>query len=258
MVPAVTQHAIPSQHTDLPLWLWLGFPPLMLVAHVITHSISYETWVQWMKSEYGLVENGTVVVLLVAVVLGVMTFLQRRKVKSRLFGPWVVLLTIGCFYFAGEEASWGYHLGLRPFGEEISQALQQHNDQGETNLHNLPGLWGGMLDNTPRFLLSMAALIGGIIVPLWNKYKRPITWPTPWIWPTMACLPVCALAWLIRIPKHILRWLDLHNEFGREWRTGEDMEYLLGVFLMLYMASLYYRARKGLLELHPQGNVHAA
>lgn len=245
MVRAVTDHAAASQRTDLPIWLWLGFPPLLLVVHVITRVIGYDTWVAWMKSESGLVENGTIAVLLIAVVLGVLTFRHRDKVDSRWFGPWVLLLTTGCFYFAAEEASWGYHWGWRLFGEEVSRALQQHNDQGETNLHNLPGLLGGILDNLPRFLLSSAALVGGILVPLWSRCRRPVTWPAPWIWPTMACLPVSVLAWVIRIPKHILRWLDLHDQFGREWRTGEDMEYLLAVFLMLYLASLHWRLRKG-------------
>ena len=227
------------------MWLWLGFPPLILVAHVVTHTISYDTWVAWMKSEFGVVENGTIAILLITVVLGVMTLRHRRKVDSRLFGPWVLLLTLGCCYFAAEEASWGYHWGWRLFGEDMSQTLQEYNDQGETNLHNLPGLVGNILDNLPRILLSTAALVGGILVPLWSKYKRPVTWPTPWIWPTMVCLPVSALAWLIRIPQRILRWLDLHEQFGREWRSGETMEYLLAVFLMLYLASLYCRVRKG-------------
>lgn len=227
------------------MWLWLVFPPLVLVAHVVTRVISKGTWVLWMKSEFGLVENGTTVILLIAVVLGVMTFWHRKQVDSRLFGPWVLLLTLGCFYFAAEETSWGYHWGWQLFGEDMSEMLQKHNDQDEPNFHNLPGLLGNILDNLPRFLLSTAALVGGILVPLWSKYKRPVTWPTPWIWPTMVCLPVSALASVIRIPQRILRWLDLHEQFGREWRSGETMEYLLAVFLMLYLASLYCRVRKG-------------
>jgi len=241
----VTEPTTRAQAPDLPRWLWLGFPPLILVAHVITRTIGYDTWVLWMKSESGLVENGTLVILSVAVVLGVMTFRRRREVGNRWFGPWVLLLTLGCFYFAAEEASWGYHWGWQLFGEQVSQTLEHYNDQGETNLHNLPGLWGDMLDQLPRSLLSIAALVGGIIVPLWSRYKRPVTWPTPWIWPTMVCLPVSVLAWLIRIPQRIMRWLHVDQEYGREWRSGETMEYLLAVFLMLYLASLYCRLRNG-------------
>jgi len=241
----VTEQPPPHRRADLPLWLWLGFPPLILVAHVITRVIGYDTWTVWMKSEYGLVENGTLAILLIAVVLGAMTFLHRRKVDSPLFGPWVLLLSLGCFYFAAEEASWGYHWGWQLFGEDMAETLKKHNDQGETNFHNLPGLLGGILDNLPRFLLSLAAFVGGILVPLWSKYKRSVTWPTPWIWPTMVCLPVSVLATLIRIPQWILRRLEIQDQFGREWRSGETMEYLLAVFLMLYLASLYCRVRKG-------------
>ncbi|MHC4513838.1 MAG: hypothetical protein ACYTGW_21530 [Planctomycetota bacterium] len=240
----MTTHTPPPQRADLPAWLWLWFPPLILVAHGVTRAISYETWTVWMKSEFGVVEIGTFALLLIAVVLGVMVLLRRKQVDSPLFGPWVLLLTLGCFYFAAEEVSWGYHWGWQLFGEEFSRQLQEHNDQGETNLHNLPGLLGGILDNLPRFLLSFAALGGGILVPLWGKYKRPVTWPTPWIWPTMACLPVSVLVWVIRIPRRVFRWLDHPEQYRREWRSGETMEYLLAVFLMLYLASLLWRLRK--------------
>ena len=229
------------------MWLWLGLPLLILVAHVVTRSISQGIWHLWMKSEYGIVENGTLLILALAVVFGVMAFCRRKQADSRLLGPWVLLLTVGCFYFFAEEASWGHHWGWQLFGEEFSRQLQEHNDQGETNIHNLPGLLGNILDNLPRFLLSVAALVGGILVPLWHRYKRPVTWPNDWIWPTIVCLPTSALALVIGIPKWIMRQLEVHEQFGPEFRTGETKEYLLAVFLMLYLASLWFRLRKGTL-----------
>ena len=243
----MTNHARQPQRTDLPRWLWLGFPPLIIVTHVVTRLIGRDTWLHWMKSEFGVVEIGTLVLLAIAVTLGVMTFLGRKQVDSRLFGPWVVLLTAGCFYFLAEEASWGHHWGWQLFGEELSQQLEKHNDQGETNIHNLPGLAGNILDNLPRFLLSVAAFVGGILVPLRSKLKRPVTWPNSWIWPTMACMPTALLALVIGVPKRIMRWLEVHEQYPTEFRSGETKEYLLALFLMFYLASLYCRLRKGTL-----------
>lgn len=197
-----------------------------------------------MASEFGVVENATVLSLLIAVVLGAMSFAGRNRARSPRFGLWVLMLSCGCLYFAVEEVSWGYHWGLKPFGEEFSQQLEEYNNQGETNLHNLPGLFGGMLDNTPRFVLSMAALIGGVLIPLWGRYRRPLTWPNAWIWPTMVCLPTCLLATVVTLPARVFKLLG-YDVFQSEMGMGETKEYLLALFLMLYLASLYSRLRAG-------------
>ena len=89
-------------------------------------------------------------------------------------------------------------------------------------------------------------------MPLLGKYRRPVTWPTTWIWPTMVCLPTSVLALVIGIPQRISRWTTDKPEYIREMRSGETKEYLLAVFLMLYLASLYWRLRKG--QIGKSGN----
>lgn len=240
-------HVSVDQRHELPRWLWLWFPPMVLVAHVVFRMIGTYEWEQVMSSEFGAVENGTFLALVIAVVLGAMTFAGRRHVRGRLFGWWVLALTLACFYFSAEEVSWGYHWGLRPFGEELSRQLEDFNDQGETNLHNMPGILGGMLDNLPRFGLSMAALIGGVLVPLWGKYRRKVTWPNAWIWPTMVCLPTCLIASVITLPARVFKYFG-YDVLQSEMGMGETKEYLLALFLMLYLASLLVRLRAGKLD----------
>lgn len=219
---------------DLPKWLWLGLPLAVVLAQVVTRMMGRETYVELMHSEFGLVENLTLVFLFVAIVLGIRLLLRRRAVPGRLFGLWTLLLTLGAVYFAGEEASWGYHL----LGVEVMGGLKEFNHQQEPNLHNLEGIPGVFLDQTPRFLLTAAAAIGGILVPLWQRYKTPITWPTSWIWPTIVCLPTAVLAVGVTIPSKIFSLLGMDVQVAHQ---GEYKELFLALFMMMYLASLTSR-----------------
>lgn len=224
--------------TELPRWLWLGFPPLLLLPLVVSRLKGREAYDALVRSELGLIENMTLVVLCVAIVLSVMLFLRRRAVGSRLFGPLMAIMVLGLVYFAGEEASWGYHF----FDWEVLGGLTETNNQGEPNLHNQEGFLGGLLDQLPRTLLSIAAA-GGILIPLIAR-RRKLPMGKYWLLPTIVCLPTCVLALTITLPRKIFKAIDL-DDADRILRQGETKEYFLALFLMLYMASLYARLRAG-------------
>lgn len=231
------------QPADLPRWLWLWFPPMILLAHGVTWVFGIEFHRAVMRSEFGLVENLTFVFLLVAVLFGLLNFSRRKQVGNPWFSSLILLLTAGCCYFAGEEVSWGHHWGLHPFSQEYRAALISMNDQAEPNLHNQGGLLGSLLDNVPRNLLSLAALIGGILGPLWARKRRAPTWPSPWVWPTTVCMPTCILALVVTQPRRIIKLVQHEEVVGQMWRLGETKEYFLALFLMLYMASIHRRLR---------------
>lgn len=233
-----------SRATDLPRWLWLWFPPLILVAHGVTWVFGEDFHKAVIRSEFGLVENLTFGFLLLAILFGLLNFWHRRVVGNPMFTLLMLLMIVGCCYFAGEEVSWGHHWGFHPFGEEFADSLISTNDQGEPNLHNQDGIVGSLLDQLPRNLLSIAALIGGILVPLLARKRGSPRWPTPWVWPTIVCLPTCVLALTITIPRHVLKMIDREDLVGQMWRLGETKEYLLALFLMLYMASIHKRLRQ--------------
>ena len=68
------------------------------------------------------------------------------------------LFCLGCLYFGGEEASWGQHW----MGWDAPDQWAALNNQNETNLHNSNGLAGSLLDQLPRNLLTLAALISAL------------------------------------------------------------------------------------------------
>ncbi|MDX9835333.1 MAG: hypothetical protein RBT36_09010 [Desulfobulbus sp.] len=83
-----------------------------------------------------------------------------------------ILLGLSAFYLvcAGEEISWGQ----RVFGFSTPEAIIEHNQQQEFNVHNLklPGIH-------PRDIFSLYVYLYGIALPLligWRSRSRSLNW----------------------------------------------------------------------------------
>ena len=172
-----------------------------------------------------------------------MNFRLRKWLPDARLGSWMLLMIFGSIYLGGEEMSWGQHW----LGFATPDWLQNINEQGETNLHNIHMVeW--IADNLARALLTIATAVA-IAAPLWMQ-KRGID-PDPktsihaWFWPTRDCMTVAVTMFALRIPEKIL------EQFGRESPMlmdiasgGEMKECLLSLFIMIYLASFYMRLRR--------------
>ena len=221
-------------HNDLPSWLWLWFPPLLLIVQLAWRGYDYNAYRQLVESEQGLVELATPVVLLVGVFAGAALWWRRHKIAYPWVRVWLALVTLGCVYFAGEEMSWGQHL----VGWETPAFLSNLNDQGETNLHNMSS-W---FDQKPRLALEIWVLLGGIAYPLLRSCRR-----TPaldgWrycFWPTKVVMPTAILALVVRLPERLKPVFDI-TVWPLEIRYSETQEYYYALFLSIYLLSLARR-----------------
>lgn len=221
----------------VPALVWLGLPLVCWLAPYAGKAIGDAFYERWVRTEFGFVEMATNLVLVAAVGFGVLASVRAPRSGLRWLRPAYALLTLGCFYFLGEEVSWLDHV----VQWQGAESLRAHNDQGETNLHNLPGLAGTLLDQLPRALLTLGALVGGVIAPLVLR-NRPELMPRlggygAWIVPGIACLPSAALALvaskLVKFTSDLAPWLDI--------RGGESKELLLACLLALYLCE---RARQ--------------
>ena len=214
-------------------WLWLPLTSLAVFATIVFFFPHLAP--AWIESENGLVELGTVILLLPAIVSGFMTCAGETRLPSSRLTLWLFLVTLACVYIAGEEISWGQHL----LGWETPEPLQAINDQRETNLHNISS-W---FDQKPRLLLELWILAGGIFLPLRNSLSG-IRYQTNdwryWFWPSAILLPTGLLAILVKFPER------LENLFG--WwpydfhvRYSELQEFYFAMFLMLYVLSIRKR-----------------
>ena len=189
-----------------------------------------------LKREDGIIENLTVVFLLVAIGFCVNAMLKlKRLAVTKSLRIWLALLILGSLYFALEELSYGQHM----FGWETGETWSELNDQEETNLHNVLPLF----DQLPRTLLTLGVLIGGIILPLY-RYFRKITLDESnrfyWQWPTIDCVTVGLLVILIR---------PLQSVFDFEFiNTGETKEFFFAVFILLYCISIQTRLKRKVVD----------
>ena len=122
------------------------------------------------------------------------------------------------------------------------------NEQGETNLRNIGGWTEAVLDQGPRSLLTLGALVGGVIVPLLVERRR-LRNPgqaqaggfAVWLWPTIVCVPACLLAVVSNVPRKLERIFGGTLPRVLDIRGGESKELFLALSLFLYMASIWAR-----------------
>ena len=187
-----------------------------------------------LKGEAGIVENLTVLFLLVAIGFSVASIRSAGRLElSRFQIAWLVLMILGSAYFALEEISYGQHM----FGWGTAESWKELNDQDETNLHNVH--WA--FDQLPRNLLTLGILIGGVILPLYRHFRNIELTESDrfyWQWPTFDCVTIGLLVILIR-PILSMVDVDIIN-------TGETKENLFALFIMLYCISLNFRLRQKL------------
>lgn len=213
-------------------WLWL---PLAGVIGILAVEYLFPVHARgWIVSERGLVESLHVVIPLASTILALRLLLMPQHRRYRWLWIWLALATLGSFYIAGEEASWGQHY-LRWATPESWQAV---NDQGETNLHNTSS-W---FDQKPRILLELGIVIGGIVIPL-AALKRPAIRRVRFgiILPPMLCLPSAVLAELTRLSERVLGVVQPGTQLFT--RASEVQETYFYVFILLYLIVLGRRLR---------------
>ncbi len=223
---------------DLHKFIWLIIPTVIFLIPYISRIVSENAYL-YMYMESGWVEVSTVIFLITSIIFSVMLLNTNKFSNYKWFRWWIILLIFGCVYFAGEEISWGQHI----FGWETPKGWSDINDQSETNLHNTSPLF----DQIPRALLTIAALVGGVLVPLYRFITK--NFPNQqsinyWLWPTYVCLPVALFSLLVSWHEKIYESLNIEIPAVLDIRSGEVKESLLALFIMIYVLSIWYRNRK--------------
>jgi hypothetical protein len=226
---------------DLPALLWAVFPPLMLLILIVLAYVDPELFQLMMAKddEGGIVEHVTVLVLLPGIVAGLAVFFyHRNNLSYPWLGWWILMWSLACIFFAGEEISWGQWF----FQWKSPEVFKQLNSQQETNLHNMTP-W---LFQKPQALVEIWIVLGGLVLPLWRRCKKKI-WILPdnawnyWLWPTYVCMPAAAFVLLLRFFKPFFRAVPMpHLE---RLGSGELREYYIALFLGLYLLSFWVRVR---------------
>lgn len=186
-------------------------------------------------SEFGLVENLQLVVLLAAMVVAAKALITGRATLPGYVKLWLLLALAGATYTFLEEASFGQHY----FGWATPDSVKALNDQQETNFHNMSS-W---LDQKPRTILEIGIIIGGILIPLLRKVKSFAL--KPWVeslLPTIALLPVALLAEIPRMFERVVKAMQ-ESALVPFARTSEMQELYFYYFILLYLVLLVKASR---------------
>jgi hypothetical protein len=223
------------------LWLW---PALLIYPSTLVLLFLNGAWYHVVITKEGWLDSFTPVVLLLGFVFAVRALHHARRLpaSAKWVRHWIVILLLGVFFLAGEELSWGQHLGFWS-AEDLPEWLRRANDQQETNIHNL-AVGGNSLEQLFKNLVYLGSLLGCVILPAWRRWKRQMLTPAQagyWFWPTRACLPAALGVLLIMFPNRIAAWLT--GEKLGVLRHSEMHELYIALMLLAYLASLAWRLR---------------
>lgn len=220
-----------------PLWFWLpmGLVVLQFAVRFVSPEM-HDLYIQGQR-ETGLIEFLTPLALIPGVVLGILALRRWQWLPNFFSRLWVAMVTLGAFYMAGEEVSWGQWL----FYWDTPEHWAAINDQNETNLHNTSA-W---LDQKPRLLLELWALIGAIriwVLDARGKKTDPGT-TAYWFWPGRPLAWTGLLSALVMMPERVKDWWGIRLPTPFDIRVTETQELVLGFFLSFFLASVWLRLR---------------
>lgn len=220
---------------DIKKWIWLVLPIILTTVPYIARLIGPHTD-DYIYGEKGIIENLTVIFLLVAIVYCLKVLFSKNQLPFKGLKIWMIIFLLGSIYYAGEEASWGQHF----FGWATPEGWTDFNDQEETNLHNTSAIF----DQIPRTLLTIAAVIGGVLIPIYRRIKKHTLSADSffdWLLPTFVCLPAALLSALVSLHEKLYKAFGVDVPSMVDIRAGETKEFLLAMFMMIYVLSLWCR-----------------
>ena len=231
---------------DLSPLLWIGLPALTVLIRLFSPLLGYDAWYQQMREEIGFIEIATVAFCLPVMVLSVLIFLRRRELPRGI--GWLMLgVGLVALYFAGEECSWGQTY----LGYETPESVAAANRQDEFNLHNLMGWKRTVFNILPRLLMTIAMIVGGIILPFIAHHflHKPGLKKNFWYWmiPTYRVVPIAAMGMLSRVPHKLVKYVAPDLPADNYWSmalvgaTGELKEYCMALTMLFFVISIYIR-----------------
>ena len=214
--------------------LWLYRPIGVAILLLALAQLAPNFYRDWMVSERSVMEAVHVLVPAAAFFIAVDCLRLPALKPLPWLKVWLGIAAVGSFYIVGEEMSWGQHL-LNWATPEYWSTL---NDQDETNLHNITS-W---FDQKPRAVLQTGVVIGGILLPIYTKF-RPALLGYRWsiILPPAICLPTAVLSELVDRSKDAIAVFEL--PWYLFYRASEVHETFLYWFILLYLIVLRRRLK---------------
>ena len=232
--------------------LWIYFPIFIPLIFIFVKKINMDFFIIFFTGESGIIENGTFLILLIAIIISISSLkIIKKNIRKKKLFIFISLFTLSIIYFAGEEINWGQRLfqWKAPLFFEIYNE-QYIGDTSETNFHNITS-W---LDQKPRILLTFFVLVGGILCPFYFNKNKNIKNFKYWILPKIYCFPtalVCLFFYILDNSYKILCYgkpgINITCKYIPQvlvFRTSEIIELYFALFLLIYILSINLELKK--------------
>jgi hypothetical protein len=208
-------------------WRWAALPILSVPLYLWTAYLLPPMWVRVVASEQGPIEIGTAVLFLAAVFVAVSLCRDTAKLP-RLCRLFFAGFAAGSAFVALEEVSYGQHL----FFWGSPEWFQEHNAQGETNLHNA---LGNTLSDLLRTIASVGYPLFFAVLPLVCLRLPQVYHPGRWAYyllPRTELIALVVIAQFITLPHKLPRDGD---SLAWTYRLGEVKELYWAIATYAYV-----------------------
>ncbi|HEB71783.1 MAG TPA: hypothetical protein ENI77_04100 [Nitrospirae bacterium] len=237
-----------NTNTDIiskPWIVYVAVPvAIFIFPHIFLVTGGYEAWIMPDPREDGYVENASALFFLFT---GIYAFyLARSNIGGQtiLFRAAMVFFGLTAVWVCLEEISYGQHF----IGYSTPDWFLAHNKNREFNFHNLD-------KDAPSYALKTAGYIlaatVGIVAPLvvrFTKIGNSLPVIIRHFIPTCWMIPPSLLHLFANLPKNIIKIFPGGQEFVESSHyfseSGEYEEYMLGVWVFLYVVSIHAAIRK--------------
>lgn len=235
-MPAIAEPRVVPQRRGPSLLLTLGVPVSLLAVAFVAAATGGVVRDVVLDSPTGVFETLTGLMALAAGIFGYSAFIAARRRFDWRVRAWLLAYVLAMVYFAGEDLNWGqYYFGWTP-----SEFFLAHNNEQETNLHNMSS-W---FNQKPRAVVELWLFVACILVPLGARWpRRLLARLVPhWFWPDRRIVYVASLALLLKVPKTLETLGAIDSEILYGVRTSELQEVLFAYAFLLYALLLKRRA----------------
>ncbi len=220
-------------------WWWLWLPIAATLAIIVTFRTAEPFYREWILPEgYGVLELSQFLLALGGFIIALRLMFRPYVQGWGLLLAACAVFAVACLFIAGEEHSWGQHF----FHWNTPDYWSQINRQNETNLHNS----FSALNHLPQVFLEIGIVVGGILMPLWQRFVGPFADPLLKLFaPPAQLMPIALCALLFKIAKKIGNddaALDLVT------RPSEAMELYFYLFIFGYL--VVFARRIAALQAH--------
>ncbi|MFN4089046.1 MAG: hypothetical protein ACK4QW_08400 [Alphaproteobacteria bacterium] len=225
------------RNVDLPATIFVGLVIVPLVAQIVGRLTDpwHGAYKTIFETEMGFIELATAALLFACTILLAQEARRLFRRGERANGWLAAILSFGTFFVMGEEISWGQWF----FHWDSPEWFLEHNDQGETNLHNLVFV----KKDIPKWFVVIGIAVFGVAMPLMATARSGRFGPIDRkMLPTAVCIPVGIVVVVSHLMVKLLWWfggIELARTIGINVR--EATEFYIALFGLIYTLSLRVR-----------------